>query len=98
MVNLFYQGDNKKQENELENILKTALKCLDEGHNFEAALTQILFIGGQSRIYGTVCGAVLGCLSGYTRIPAKWLEGLHPSVTEWLNDRLNHQLDMMGLP
>lgn len=94
-----FQGGIGESNNELANILATALQCLkQEEPNFEKDLTAILFIGGQSRIYGAVCGAILGCRSGYTRIPARWLEGLNPTVTEWLNERLNHLLDMMGLP
>jgi len=55
-------------------------------------------MGGESRIYGAVCGGILGCISGYSHLPAHWLDGLHPSITAWLNDKLNLLLDMMDLP
>lgn len=66
--------------------------------SFQSALTDILFHGRQSRIYGAVCGGILGCRFGYSRMPVQWLEGMHPTIKYWLNDRLNLLLDMMGLP
>ena len=89
---------SKDQEDELSKLIDSALLCLERSTDFETGLTDILFQGGQSRIYGSVCGAILGCRFGFARMPLRWLEGLHPSVKEWLNDRLNHLLDMMGLP
>lgn len=78
--------------------MESAIACLEEGIQFEASLTQVLFRGGQSRIVGTVCGGILGCITGYTRLPPRWIDGLHPTVCTWLNERINHLLDMMGLP
>ena len=78
--------------------MDAAFACLEEGIQFEASLTRILFRGGQSRIFGTVCGGILVANTGYTRLPNRWIDGLHPSVVVWLNERLNLLLDMMGLP
>ena len=83
---------------EIDKVLEEAAHCLEEHMDFESALTRILFLGGQSRIYGSVCGALLGCSFGYSLLPSRWINGLHPSVVSWLNERLNLLLDMMGLP
>ena len=78
--------------------MDAAFDCVNCETNFESTLTKVLFQGRESRIYGAVCGGILGCISGYTRLPARWLGGLHPSLVSMINDRLNHFLDMMGLP
>lgn len=72
--------------------------CLQSNVDFEVSLTRILSMGEESRISGTICGGILGCIVGYTQLPARWLNGLDPSVVTWLNGRLNTLLDMMGLP
>lgn len=96
ILTVFTQEETK---DELVHIVNAAYCCLKEKDlDFETALVKVLSLGGQSRIYGTVCGAILGSRSGYAHMPARWLEGIHSSVTEWLNERLNHLLDMMGLP
>ncbi|XP_057368841.1 uncharacterized protein LOC130689916 [Daphnia carinata] len=88
-----------EEKDELDRVISAAYFCLGEKEpHFEMMLRNVLFLGGQSRIYGTVCGSILGCRSGYASMPARWIEGIHSSVTEWLNERLNHLLDMMGLP
>jgi len=87
-----------RRTDRLEDVIDSALSCLDDTIDFETSLTRILFMGGESRIYGAVCGGILGCISGYSHLPPHWLDGLEPSVTTWLNDKLNHLLDMMDLP
>lgn len=80
------------------NVNNMILGCLKNDVDFEASLSQILFLGGESRVFGTICGGLLGSIVGYTQLPARWLNGLDVSVTTWLNGRLNTLLDMMGLP
>ena len=100
MIYLIQDADSTipTRTDQLEEVLNAVISCLDEQVDFETSLTRILFMGGESRIYGAVCGGVLGCNTGYSHLPAHWLDGLHPSIITWLNDKLNHLLDMMDLP
>ena len=54
--------------------------------------------GGDSNSNGCVAGALLGCKVGYSRLPQEWISGLCKKQTTWLNVKVNHFLDMMGLP
>jgi len=54
--------------------------------------------GGDSNSNGCVAGALLGCKIGYSKLPPDWLLGLRKEQTEWLNVKINHLLDMIGLP
>ena len=61
-------------------------------------MVRLAMEGGDSSSNCIVAGAIQGFLTGYKRLPVSWLQSLRPRQVAWLNLRLNHLLDMMGLP
>ena len=61
-------------------------------------LMQLAMEGGDSNSNCCVGGAILGLRTGYQRLPTDWIQGLRAKQLSWLNFRINHLLDMMGLP
>ncbi|XP_076448469.1 uncharacterized protein LOC143285132 [Babylonia areolata] len=68
------------------------------GAFFSDFLWQLSREGGDSSSNCCVGGAIAGLLTGYRRLPRVWLQGLRAKQLSWLNLRVNHLLDMMGLP
>ncbi|CAG0891878.1 unnamed protein product [Cyprideis torosa] len=66
--------------------------------HFEESVTSVILMGGFARLNGTVCGALLGAITGYQHLPRRWLSSLPESNKNFLNSKLNHLLDMMGIP
>ena len=68
--------------------------------------------GGSATVSGAVAGAVFGALAGYrldlpqyclsssfhSNLPASWLAEVEASVKEAVDKRVNHLLDLMGIP
>jgi len=65
---------------------------------FKGALTKVAMEGGSATVSGAVAGAVFGALAGYSNLPASWLGGVEASVKEAVDKRVNHLLDLMGIP
>ena len=63
--------------------------------SFICALTKL---AGDSSSNCCVGGAILGCRLGYSRLPRPWVEGLRNRQLTWLNTKINHLLDIVGLP
>ena len=54
--------------------------------------------GGSATVSGAVAGAVFGALAGYSNLPSSWLGEVEASVKEAVDKRINHLLDLMGIP
>jgi len=65
---------------------------------FKGALTKVAMEGGSATVSGAVAGAVFGALAGYSNLPASWLAEVEASVKEAVDKRVNHLLDLMGIP
>ena len=65
---------------------------------YRSCITELIFQGGHSTCNATVAGAVLGCKTGYSLLPKRWIDGLSQTHCDWLNSKLNCFLNMMGLP
>ena len=65
---------------------------------FKGALTKVVMEGGSATVSGAVAGAVFGALAGYSNLPASWLGEVEASVKEAVDKRINHLLDLMGIP
>jgi len=65
---------------------------------FKGALTKVAMEGGSATVSGAVAGAVFGALAGYSNLPASWLGEVEASVKEAVDKRINHLLDLMGIP
>ncbi|RUS89596.1 hypothetical protein EGW08_002614 [Elysia chlorotica] len=63
--------------------------------SFVCALARL---AGDSSSNCCVGGAVLGCRLGYSRLPRPWVEDLRKRQLAWLNAKVNHLLDIVGLP
>ena len=61
-------------------------------------MMKLILEGGDSNSNGCVAGALLGCKVGYSHLPQEWVQGLRKKQTTWLNIKINHLLDMIGLP
>ncbi|KAJ8302188.1 hypothetical protein KUTeg_021175 [Tegillarca granosa] len=59
---------------------------------------QLILKAGDSNSNACVAGAILGCKIGFSQLPKDWVSGLRKKQTTWLNIRINHLLDMLGLP
>ena len=55
-------------------------------------------LGGDSPGYASLAGGLIGCLYGFKQIPPVWTEELRPRQKQFLDLRINHLLDMMGIP
>lgn len=66
--------------------------------SYRELLMQLAMEGGDSNSNCCVGGALAGLRAGYSRLPREWLQGLRSKQVAWLNLRINHLLDMMGLP
>ena len=62
------------------------------------SLLKLVLQGADGNTNGCITGAILGCKTGYTYLPQHWLEGLRKKQADWLNNRINMLLDMMGIP
>jgi len=65
---------------------------------FKGALTKVTMKGGSATVAGAVAGAVFGALAGYSNLPASWLGQVEAGVKEAVDKRINHLLDLMGIP
>jgi len=65
---------------------------------FKGALTKVAMKGGSATVAGAVAGAVFGALAGYSNLPASWLGQVEAGVKEAVDKRINHLLDLMGIP
>jgi len=65
---------------------------------FKGALTKVAMEGGSATVSGAVAGAVFGALAGYSNLPASWLGQVEANVKEAVDKRINHLLDLMGIP
>jgi len=65
-------------------------------NNFARALMRVTWESGDADTNAAVAGAMLGCKLGYTKIPKRWVDRLLHK--EWLHEKLEEFLDMLGLP
>lgn len=66
--------------------------------SFKSFIMKLILEGGDSNSNGCVAGALLGCKVGYSHLPQDWVQGLRKKQTTMLNIKINHLLDMIGLP
>lgn len=78
--------------------MSAGLVALRSDQSFKSFLMNLLMEGGDSNSNCIVAGALLGCKLGYSHLPQKWIHGLNTDQTAWLNVKINHLLDMIGLP
>ncbi|XP_052779943.1 uncharacterized protein LOC128217103 [Mya arenaria] len=78
--------------------MSAGLIALKSQQSFKSFMMSLFMEGGDSNSNGCVAGALLGCRLGYSRLPPDWLKGLRKPETDWLNVKINHFLDMIGLP
>lgn len=90
-----------RERNEMSHTFKpvaAAVLALHWEGNFRDFIMKLSMEGGDSNSNCTVAGAIMGLRTGYQRLPQEWLLGLRTKQLTWLNLRVNHLLDMMGLP
>ncbi|CAH1777245.1 unnamed protein product [Owenia fusiformis] len=78
--------------------LGAAVVSLRETKDFRCAVSDLLMCGGDSNTNCCVTGALLGCKVGFASLPMEWVEGIRPKQKDWLNEKINLLLDMMGIP
>ncbi|KAH3893216.1 hypothetical protein DPMN_017359 [Dreissena polymorpha] len=78
--------------------LGAAVLAVKSPLSYKSFMLNLFMEGGDSNSNGCVAGAILGCKVGYSKLPPEWLNGLRKQETEWLNLKINHLLDMIGLP
>ncbi|KAL4226821.1 hypothetical protein ACF0H5_014799 [Mactra antiquata] len=78
--------------------LSAGLIALKSQQTFKSFMMSLFMEGGDSNSVGCVTGALLGCKVGYSHLPQEWIQGLRQKQTTWLNTKINHFLDMIGLP
>ena len=84
----------------MRHILTTVLKyrCYEKDV-FEKIIINLAMQGGQgAAAHGCVIGGVMGAYFGYSKLPQHWLNQLPKPNLEWLRHKLNHLLDLFGLP
>ncbi|KAK7102451.1 uncharacterized protein [Littorina saxatilis] len=94
-------GLGAREKEEMSHTFKpvtAAVLALQWNGNFRDFLMQLAMEGGDSNSNCCVGGAIMGLRTGYKRLPAAWIQGLRAKQLTWLNLRINHLLDMMGLP
>nr|KAG5711364.1 hypothetical protein BaRGS_006061 [Batillaria attramentaria] len=90
-----------RQTGEMSHTFKpvgAAVLAVQWKNSFREFMMQLAMEGGDSNSNCCVGGAILGLRTGYTRLPQEWIQGLRPKQVTWLNLKINHLLDMMGLP
>jgi len=80
----------------LDRVIAAAQDFEEAG--FKGALTKVVMEGGSATVGGAVAGAVFGALAGYSNLPASWLGEVEASIKEAVYKRINHLLDLMGIP
>jgi len=80
----------------LDTVVAAAQNFKEAG--FKGALTKVAMEGGSATVSGAVAGAVFGALAGYSNLPASWLGQVEASIKEAVDKRINHLLDLMGIP
>ena len=97
----------RKQESKEKNNFLGTIVVLDrvvaaapdfKEAGFKGALTKVVMEGGSATVSGAVAGAVFGALAGYSNLPSSWLGEVEASVKEAVDKRINHLLDLMGIP
>lgn len=78
--------------------MSAGLIALQSQQSFRSFMMNLFMEGGDSNSNGCVAGALLGCKVGYSHLPPEWIQGLRKKQLSWLNVKINHFLDMMGLP
>lgn len=78
--------------------MSAGLIAVRSQQSYKSYMMSLLMEGGDSNSNSCVAGALLGCKVGYSRLPQEWILGLCKKQTAWLNVKINHFLDMMGLP
>lgn len=78
--------------------LAAAIIALKSNKDIKTSLSDVILQGGHGSMNGCIAGAVLGCMTGFTRLPSTWVNGLLPNNVKWLNCKINSLLDKMGLP
>jgi len=81
-------------------ILRRVVTAVPEfnGDGFKGALSKVVMEGGSATVAGALAGAVFGALAGYSNLPASWLDAVDAAVKESVDKRINHLLDLMGIP
>ncbi|XP_048739714.2 uncharacterized protein LOC125654015 [Ostrea edulis] len=78
--------------------LGAGLICLRSQGSFKDCMMKLMMAAGDSNSNCCVAGALLGCKFGFSHLPKHWVHGLRKKQTTWLNVKINHLLDMIGLP
>ena len=60
-------------------------------------VTLVTLQGGRASVRGTLCGALLGARCGLAGLPPVLLTQLRPPHAEYVSNKLNSLLDLMGL-
>jgi len=63
--------------------------------SFKDTLMNVIKEAGDADTNGAVCGAVLGCKIGYSKLPIDWLKALPHK--KWLDQKIVSFLNLMGL-
>lgn len=90
-----------RQAGEMSHTFKpvgAAVLAVQWQNSYRGLMTQLAMQGGDSNSNCCVAGAIMGLRTGYSTLPKDWIQGLRPKQVTWLNLRVNHLLDMMGLP
>ena len=59
---------------------------------------ELVMLGADSNTNACLAGGFLGARTGFSNLPSQWITGLRRKQTEWLNNKINLLLDMLGLP
>lgn len=103
---IFHPGENALSEmgsNDasltLRYIISALMATTKEDADFEGILSRFLMLGGEGlSAHCCVLGGILGAYFGYSNIPERWLHQLPKENIAWLNAKMNHLLDLFGLP
>ncbi|GFO28831.1 plant intracellular ras-group-related lrr protein 1 [Plakobranchus ocellatus] len=77
---------------------EAAMVALYWPSDYRSFICSLTKLAGDSNSNCCVGGAILGCRQGYSRLPHTWVEGLRKRQVNWLNAKINHLLDIVGLP
>lgn len=74
------------------------LTCTSEV-SFKESMLNYLFVGKKGiSAHCSVIWGILGARFGHSSLPQEWLNLLPEKNRSWLNAKLNHLLDLFGLP
>lgn len=76
--------------------LRAVFQVLNENHDFESALVDVVNRGGDADTTGAITGMLAGALYGVDAIPSRWLSGLDAQINMACRRQTGDLLELAG--